>query len=77
MVTAKNLADPWFDLQDDDKIQTLLGCAPPATWNLRRSQELEWLEYMETHISSNTNTLLQIGTKYKQDLRAYYSSNIL
>jgi hypothetical protein len=67
------LPEPWYDLTDQDKLQTLLACTPPQAWGMRKADEKDWYAQIEPNIQHEVTTLLALGTIYRQDIRKYYA----
>jgi hypothetical protein len=71
--TTPTLTEPWYDLSDTEKLQTIMGCTPPTVWTLKKKDEELWFQLAEPHIQTQVTELLRLGTIYKQDINKYYA----
>jgi hypothetical protein len=73
VVPSSTLPEPWYDLTDTQKLQTLLACTPPATWDLSKEETQTWYTSLEPILHIEIKALLDLGTAYRKDLDAYYA----
>jgi hypothetical protein len=69
VITQDISRNPWFELDNDLRIATLLGCIPPQKWKLSKTRTKQWYNTLEKHLKPTLLKFVIHCHKYHKDLK--------
>ncbi len=64
--------NPWYDLEAELRLPTLLACTPPNTWHLSKYRTAAWYRSLEKRLKKQLTRIITHCHAYNKDLRTSY-----